>query len=1607
MERNSGELVAREDVLPYVEAVFGQASARGEDLARECALRVVVRARDSGQLDVPVGEIDALIDRLSDALLMLATGRDGVRGWTGSPLELADVTLAGVSGAPLTRPPAVDCRRLLAVVCRHVLEFMGRGLGVFEAQYGAYVAARHGKLSVYGFGRAGSSGELPLELAYVPPSVDVTLESLPRVVLRGDAGSGKTTALQSLAVRAAGGGLETSDGRLPVVPFLFPLRSVIRRGAMPMPDQFLSAIGYPSAHEQPKGWARRVLVEGRAVLLLDGLDEVSARERQVVLAWIADMCRTYADNRWVVSCRPQAIADIGIQGFGNVILQPLTEGGTELFVEAWFRARSTTGVDEAENSAYEQSLIQLLHVRRDLATLARSPLMCAVLCAVYVDRRGELPGDRVPLYSVFLEMLLSRRDLERGIELSGANGFGEGQQLDLLGRLAYWMLRNGMSEMAHDDALRMIADALRSMPSRFDSTPEEVLGHLLDRSGVLRSHAEGAVQFIHRSFQDHLAARALVIEGDFPYLLRHANDDDWRDVLLNVMGIARLRERTQLLTGLLERGDAERERPAALRLYLLAASCLAEAAVVEPTVRQAVMDRIASHLPPRSADEATAFAALGPAVLALFPEPAALSRAQSQAFLDVLLRLPGPEAQAVARRYSLPPRPPFPLALRGLPEPPPGARELAVALSVATRIEPELIRAVRLRVFPLLDAGDEADLWFSAWTAARTPHAMALRPELLPVLRAELAERLAGATIGDPIHRLGEIVTEVHEHISPALRVEERINWLDVTGALASREGEEIVGDLLAPALRALVEERREGVADWLSGAWSRLPEAARESVRAWQLVTAAAQQVPDAGLEQAPAPSDLTAADVAVIVESIGDVVLTVARSRDTLTLGAGTGTAQDTGILVPDTVPRVVEVLVDEDGTEPVFRTVTVSPGEARTVSVGDGPVRLRTPRGDVYELAVVPDPPTPASDGGTTGDVLRQQETRSGRCFRVPAATLAVPEVLARIEREVRTARASSPEGPFRRGESGQWRDAVGVLAQALVDAGLQDVEVLIGQHTGPGDGPTDVTLAGEHPSTGQPSYVVVEPRGWRSLMVDSGDARLCRPGRTTRLEVNPEERARSRWVQLVATHAALSRDSQQLTSVVLLPLARDTDVDRMVRPYDAPGALLFTGDHLDDFKEYLESRLAPRPGAPAADQLLSGRLVPRRTVLQAAVPFDRQPPFSALGGQSAVLGHAMSALRRAERQVVVVTGPAGTGKTALALMLLFEARQTHPDATYVSGLRAFASRLRMALGGGRKENVDWVRFPFHVAPPDGDGSGATARLPLLVCDDAQFARSRSNGRYIPPAERSDQPETERMMDSADVSVFLVDEGLAWDPNHVGSAERILQAARDRGLPTVHVELRGPLRFGGSVAYLRWVASLLGEIDAGAVSWHPDGRYDVLAADSPQEMEEFLRARLAEGNSVRMTAGLCWPWTVPADEEESDRTRGEVTVGEWLWPWQSPNPPGRWAVDASGFEQMGNIHGAAGFEFDWCGVLLGPDFVHREGRWITVRSENRSTPLRSKVLSDVEAYRLIRNAYRILLTRAERGVVLCSADPETRQALRALVPGTASGPFRPADQ
>ena len=205
--------------------------------------------------------------------------------------------------------------------------------------------------------------------------------------------------------------------------------------------------------------------------------------------------------------------------------------------------------------------------------------------------------------------------------------------------------------------------------------------------------------------------------------------------------------------------------------------------------------------------------------------------------------------------------------------------------------------------------------------------------------------------------------------------------------------------------------------------------------------------------------------------------------------------------------------------------------------------------------------------------------------------------------------------------------------------------------------------------------------------------------------------------------------------------------------------------------------------------------------------------------------------------------------------------------------------------------------------------------------------------------------------------------------------------------------------PSSAAGERLYVHWVLRLLGLEPGGPVPWTGDDHFEVVTASGPREVERLLEVKRDAGYGARMTAGYCWPWSDPTKD---GRLIDDVRVGDWSRPWNLKGeravggapPASLWATDPGGFKQVGCVYTAQGFEYDWNGVLFGPDLVWRSGRWVTRREFNKDPDFRQRRVDDTEFDRLVRNVYKVLLTRGMQGVSLYSTDPSTNRFLASLL-------------
>ncbi|SNY56174.1 NACHT domain-containing protein [Paractinoplanes atraurantiacus] len=492
--------------------------------------------------------------------------------------------------------------------------------------------------------------------------VEQALAKRRRTLIRGEAGAGKSTLLRWLAVTAARGGftgpLTDWNGR---VPFLIKLRSW--PSALPAPEQFLTGVADPIAGTMPPGWAHRQLAEGRALLLIDGVDELPADRRPRVRTWLRDLLDTYPPSIVVVTSRPPAAHDsrvaVGrLDGFDSLTLERLSPADVRALIGQWHRAaRDSPSLPcpPAELPRYERSLLTRLAANRHLYRLAGNPLLAAMLCALNLDREAHLPPDRMGVYQAAVDMLLHRRDTERGVP-SALPDMTARERLQLLQDLAWRLSLNNRSELSRTEAEAYLARRLAAMP-RVHAEPGPVLDHLIERSGVLREPAGGRVDFVHRTFGEYLAAHEAAEQNMGGMLAGQAHLDTWREIIVMAAGHGNAPMRTELIEGLLRRADTEpRYRRA---LILLATACLETMPALEPpSLIGEILGRLDTLLPPRRESEARSLAMIGEPILSRLPRCLdGLTESQAAAVIDTVTLVNSPAALSMLAGYAADPRP--------------------------------------------------------------------------------------------------------------------------------------------------------------------------------------------------------------------------------------------------------------------------------------------------------------------------------------------------------------------------------------------------------------------------------------------------------------------------------------------------------------------------------------------------------------------------------------------------------------------------------------------------------------------------------------------------------------------------------------------------------------------------------------------------------------------------------------------------------------------------------------------------------------------------------------------------------------------------------------
>jgi hypothetical protein len=358
-------------------------------------------------------------------------------------------------------------------------------------------------------------------------------------------------------------------------------------------------------------------------------------------------------------------------------------------------------------------------------------------------------------------------------------------------------------------------------------------------------------------------------------------------------------------------------------------------------------------------------------------------------------------------------------------------------------------------------------------------------------------------------------------------------------------------------------------------------------------------------------------------------------------------------------------------------------------------------------------------------------------------------------------------------------------------------------------------------------------------------------------------------------------------------------------------------------------------------------------------------------------------------------VVVSGGPGSGKCVIALSLLGELARQGRAALHATGSKSFTQTLRRYAGKGsaRLKNLFLYFNSFMTAERNG--------IDVLICDEAHRIRETSVNRFTRASQRQGaRAQLEELIAAARVPVFLLDEHQVVKPGELGNVEIITAYARKLNIEVDVVSLHDQFRCGGSEAYEQWVLSLLGLNGDKPIVWggrwplrapcrrnsSGDGSFPCRQAGRRGDRPDDCRLLLALERSTprRHARARCADRRLVTSLERQERPQRRRRAGQ---PVLGDRPerlrPNRLRLHRAGLR----------VRVVW--RHHRPDLVVRDGRLVTDRDEFKDPNFRSrKTVSDEEADRLIRNTYKVLMTRGMRGTILYATDPTTRRFLADLV-------------
>lgn len=435
-----------------------------------------------------------------------------------------------------------------------------------------------------------------------------------------------------------------------------------------------------------------------------------------------------------------------------------------------------------------------------------------------------------------------------------------------------------------------------------------------------------------------------------------------------------------------------------------------------------------------------------------------------------------------------------------------------------------------------------------------------------------------------------------------------------------------------------------------------------------------------------------------------------------------------------------------------------------------------------------------------------------------------------------------------------------------------------------------------------------------------------------------------------------------------------------------------APVYTQGEVIKLREFIARYVYKGDNEKALYDIEGGRIRPSKSLQDALkLMLDGNEEFKLMDNQKVVFEKIRKTVFKkmlsGKKNVFIIKGGPGTGKSVLAINLLVKLNSAGYVTQYVSKNSAPREVYQVKLKGNYTQKYIGSLFKGSGCFIDSQKD----EIDVLLVDEAHRLNEKS-GIFKNKGEN----QIKEIINSAKLSVFFIDEEQRVTLSDIGSIDEIRRLAKEAGANVIEDELTAQFRCNGSDGYLNWIDDVL-ELKNTANFDGFDFDYEIEVVDNPSEMREKILEKNKVNNKARLLAGYCWDWISKGNYNNYDIVFPEYNF-KMKWNLTSKEP---WAIGKNSVNEIGCIHTCQGLEFDYVGVIIGEDLRYENNRVISDFSKRAKTDQSLKGIKKLykndkekaleKADEIIKNTYRVLMTRGMKGCYIYCVDKELQKYIK----------------